>query len=78
MTGYYVWFIDHYQQKAAPLLLQALLRKRARFAWTDEQAKAFQALKDALIAATVLAYPNRKYPFTLTTDASNIALWEQY
>jgi len=72
MTGYYARFIDHYQQKAAPM--QALLRKRARFAWTDEQAKAFQALKDALITATVLAYPNKEHPFTLTTDASNIAL----
>src|SRR6185369_2869174 len=72
MTGYYARFIDHYQQKAAPM--QALLRKRARFAWTNEQAKAFQALKDALIAATVLAYPNKEHPFTLTTDASNIAL----
>ena len=72
MTGYYSQFIDHYQEKAAHL--QLLLRKRARFAWTVVQATAFQQLKDALVSAAVLAYPNMKYPFKLMTDASDLAL----
>ncbi|CAG8660280.1 1614_t:CDS:2, partial [Paraglomus occultum] len=59
-------------EKAAHL--QSLLRKRARFAWTDVQAKAFQELKDALVSAAVLAYPNKEQPFKLMTDASDIAL----
>src|SRR6185312_4330853 len=74
MAGYYSKFIDHYQEKVAHLQLLLLVRKRARFAWTDVQAKAFQQLKDALVSAEVLAYPNMKYPFKLMTDASDIAL----
>lgn len=36
--------------------------------------KAFKKLRDALITEPVLKYPDFKQPFTLTTDASNIAL----
>ena len=38
--------------------------------WTSETEAAFQALKKALISASVLALPNFNLPFTIETDAS--------
>ncbi len=42
--------------------------------WGSEQDKAFQILKEKLITAPVLAYPNYQKEFILYTDASKIAL----
>src|SRR5439155_17834329 len=72
MTGYYARFVPHYQQKAAPLL--ELIRKRAKFLWTNKQENALRQLKEALIEAVALKYPNMEHKFTLTTDASDFAL----
>jgi len=72
MTGYYARFVNRYQEIAAPLI--KLTRKRQKFEWTLAQRKAMQELQDALTIAPVLAYPNMKMPFTLTTDASDFGL----
>jgi hypothetical protein len=40
----------------------------------ERQITAFQALKDALCSSDVLAYPDFTTPFTLTTDASRVAV----
>ena len=42
--------------------------------WQEEQEKAFIALKEKLITAPVLSYPNFEKEFILYTDASGIAL----
>ena len=46
----------------------------ATFSWGTEQAKAFDALRQKLMEAPVLAYPNSEDLFILDTDASNHAI----
>ena len=40
------------------------------FEWKEEHEQAFQSLKDALVTAPVLGYPDYTKPFMLETDAS--------
>ena len=54
--------------------LTILTRKNREFTCGLEQQKAFQSMKDKLCATPVLAYPNFKLPFILTTDASKTAI----
>jgi len=54
--------------------LTILTRKNQEFTWGPDQQKAFQSMKDKLCATPVLAYPNFKLPFILTTDASKMAI----
>jgi hypothetical protein len=48
-----------------------LRRKDVKWDWNSDCEGAFKALKAALCAAPVLAYPTRDDPFILDTDASN-------
>ncbi|CAH2099948.1 unnamed protein product [Euphydryas editha] len=48
--------------------------ERRRFHWTQEQEFAFQTLKQKLISAPLLQYPDYSKPFILTTDACNYAV----
>ena len=43
----------------------------ATFRWGTEQEKAFKELRQKLVEATVIAYPDLEYLFILDTDASN-------
>ena len=54
--------------------LTKLLKKDVPFTWTEDQEKAFQTLKHALVNAPVLAFPDYSKPFLLCTDASGIGL----
>ena len=56
--------------------LHALLKKDAIFHWSTECETAFQLLKQALVSAPVLAYPqfSSSNPFILETDASTKGL----
>lgn len=60
-----------YATIAAPLT--SLLRKDTAFKRGEEEDKAFNNLKKALISAPVLRRPDFKYPFEIHTDASNVA-----
>lgn len=51
--------------------LNALLKKKRKWGWGDAQEKAFQALKEKLTSAPLLARPQFDYPFVLQTDASS-------
>ena len=68
LTCYYRRFIKGYSSIAAPL--NRLLQKDKPFKWTTEAQTAFETLKQALIQAPVLAYPNPSYPLTIHTDSS--------
>ena len=74
LAGYYRRFIPRYAEDAKPLtdLTKKLLPERVR--WTEDCERAFRTLQDALTRAPVLRNPDFERPFTLQTDASNIAV----
>jgi hypothetical protein len=51
-----------------------LLKKGALFLWTGTVQTAFEAVKQALSSAPVLALPDYEKQFILETDASNIGV----
>lgn len=72
MTGYYRRLIENYSEIATPLT--NLLRKMAsKMNWTEKHEEAFQVLKEAMMAAPVVATPNFDLEFTLQCDASDLA-----
>jgi hypothetical protein len=51
-----------------------MTRSEENLTWTPRRQEAFNELNRALITAPVLAYPDFKFPFVLTTDASSVAV----
>ncbi|CAB0032497.1 unnamed protein product, partial [Trichogramma brassicae] len=72
MVGWYSRFIPSDAELKLPLL--TLTRKSVEWAWTEEQQNAFEALKQALTQAPVLARPDFTKPFIVQTDASAYAI----
>jgi hypothetical protein len=72
MTGYYRRFVPQFGMISKPLT--NLLKKGTIFVWTSATEASFQALKQALIFAPVLAMPNFTLPFIIETDASAIGI----
>jgi RNase H-like domain found in reverse transcriptase/Reverse transcriptase (RNA-dependent DNA polymerase)/Integrase zinc binding domain len=54
--------------------LTKLVSNSAKWIWTDEQQKAFEAMKLIISKETLLSYPDFTQPFDLHTDASNTQL----
>lgn len=69
LAGYYRKFVRNFAVIARPL--HDLLRKGQLFVWTENHQSAFQALKDVLVSAPVLALPDFTQPFQIQTDASD-------
>lgn len=69
LSGYYRKFVRNYGILSKPLT--NLLRNGQLYIWTTETEDAFQALKQALITAPVLAMPDFQTPFVVETDASD-------
>ncbi|XP_048836044.1 uncharacterized protein LOC125711303 [Brienomyrus brachyistius] len=72
-VGYYRRFVPGFAKRAAALhglLKGAGSSSRQKIEWTKECEEAFQALKEALLEAPVLAYADYTLPFRLYTDAS--------
>ena len=65
---YYWRFICSFSHVASPL--SKLTSKQVKWKWTAEEQTAFEALKEALVSAPVLQYPNIKQPFQLCCDTS--------
>ena len=51
-----------------------LLKKDIPFQWNDKRQNAFERLKDTLIKAPILTYPDFYKPFIIYTDASGTEL----
>ena len=72
LTGYYRRFVPGYANLARPLI--DLTRKGADFIWSETCEKAFQELKQKLISAPILAFPEDEGEMWLDTDASAHAM----
>ncbi|CAB4405679.1 unnamed protein product [Rhizophagus irregularis] len=72
LFSYYRKFIKDFSKIAKPI--SKLLQKETQFQWTEKQQKAFEHLKERLISASILRYPDFEQPFILYTDASGTGL----
>ena len=84
LASYYRRFIPNFAKLAGPLhalIVPASTKQKLRkgdipkkdlppFEWTEQCQQSFDALKDALTSAPVLAYPDYSKPFILEMDAS--------
>lgn len=71
LAGYYRKFIKDFAKISKPLT--QCLKKDTKIVHTPEFIESFNHLKNLLINAPILQYPDFK-PFVLTTDASNFAI----
>jgi len=72
MTQYWKRYIKDYAKICHPL--NRLLRRDAKYIWTDECTKAFETLREKLTTAPILALPDFNKPFHITTDGSGVAI----
>ena len=73
MVNYYHRFVPHLAEVMGPLY-DALQGKPKKLQWSPQLAEAFKKTKHSLADATILSYPMKNSPLTLTTDASDIAI----
>jgi hypothetical protein len=72
MFGYYRKFVKDYSKKAKPLT--RLTEKDTEFVWGEKEDEAWRSLKEGLVNAPILAYPDPKERFILDTDASGFGI----
>ena len=72
LASYYRRFVPNFAKIARPL--HNLTKKDVKFQWTERCQEAFEQLRDVLVEAPVLAYPDFGLPFRLETDASGNGL----
>ena len=68
LTGYYRKFVPHFSEISRPLA--KLTAKDTQFEWTPQCQFSFEMLKDALMSAPILKYPDTEKHYTIFTDAS--------
>ena len=68
LVGYYRKFIKGFAKIAKPLTL--LTRQQVKSNWTLEHQEAFIHLKEAIVQAPILLYPNPNKTYIVYTDAS--------
>jgi len=62
--------INELQSFLGTALLNKLLRMNVSFIWTKEQQSSFDKLKNSIIYAPILDFPNYNKQFIIRTDAS--------
>ena len=72
LASYYRKFVRNFATIAEPLT--ALMKKAARFTWSQKAQQAFDCLKEALMEVTSLSFPVPYLPCILDTDASDVAI----
>ena len=75
LVGYYRKFIKGFAKVAKPLTL--LTRQQVKFEWMPEHQGAFVHLKNAIVQAPILHYPNPNKTYIVYTDASDDACGAQ-
>ena len=71
LVGYYRKFIKGFTKVAKPLTL--LTRQQVKFEWTSDHQTAFEHLKNTIVQAPILHYPNPNKNYIIYTDASDDA-----
>ena len=69
LVGYYRKFIRGFAKIAK--LLTLLTRQQVKFDWTLEHHEAFLHLKEAMVQAPILHYPNPTTKYVVYTDTSD-------
>ena len=75
LVGYYRKFIKNFTKIAK--LLTLLKRQQVKFEWTPKYQEAFMKLKDSIIQAPILHYPNPSKRYIVYTDTSDDACGAQ-
>jgi hypothetical protein len=71
-TGYNRKFIKGYAQITAPM--ENILKKDCQFHWMEEFQQSFDTLKQKMVTAPILVFPNWSKDFHVHVDASSISL----
>ncbi|MBO1694920.1 ribonuclease H family protein, partial [Bacteroides uniformis] len=71
-TQYWRNFIVNFSSIATSM--HAMKSVKKGFQWGGKQQQDFEALKDKISSALVLALPNLRQPFEIHTDASDYAM----
>ena len=70
--AYFRSFVQNFADIVSPIT--DLLKNENKFAWNEEQERAFNKIKGLLLSASILKYPDFSQKFYLFTDASNTAI----
>ena len=71
ILGYYRSYMYKMAHFASPLY--DLLKKEAKFTWTDEHTHSFEMLKQLISESTKFRYPDLNLPFYIFVDSSKMA-----
>lgn len=75
LCSWYRRFIPHFSTITAPITeLIKGRRKSQKIQWSDAAERSFQSIKQALVAAPVLAAPDFDQPFIIQSDASDVGV----
>ncbi|KAG3202066.1 hypothetical protein PC129_g23346 [Phytophthora cactorum] len=72
LAAYFCKYVENYAGKIRPL--SQLLKKEAEWKWTAECQQAFDAVKQGLTEAPILAVADQDRPFHVVCDASDFAI----
>lgn len=72
LANYYRRFVKDFATIAKPL--HRLTEKTAKFEWTSECQTAFEEIRQRLVTAPILAFPDYERVFILDTDASDTGI----
>ena len=72
LASYYRRFVKDFASVAKPL--HQLVEKNREFRWTQQCQEAFEQLRQKLVSAPVLSFPDFSKPFVLDTDASDTGI----
>ena len=70
--GYYKKFIKGYVQITAPM--EKLLRKDSKLQWNEDCQRGFDILKEKMVTAPILVFPDWERTFHVHVDASTLTL----